>query len=186
MPDQIINNSNGGSQLMMESIKAKADQKRSRAEKFADWLTEGFGSMFFLVFNVILFIVWIVWNKAPFAGMVPFDPFPFSLLTSAVSLEAIILAIIVFMSQNRSSKIAELREELHLQINFMAEREITKVISMLLTISRKLNVDLLEDEELKRMLQETDPERLERMVNDQINHRNHSGIVTPEGASTEP
>ena len=40
-----------------------------------------------------------------------------------VSLEAIILTIIVLMSQNRQSYIASLRDELQLQVNLLAEKK---------------------------------------------------------------
>ena len=40
-----------------------------------------------------------------------------------VSLEAIILAIFVLISQNRAMKVDDLREEIHLQINIIAEKE---------------------------------------------------------------
>ena len=105
---------------IFRSIKAKADAKRTVMERTADWMTSSFGSMTFLSLNVSLFIVWIFVNTGQIGSITPFDPFPFSLLTTIVSLEAIILAIFVLISQNRNSKVDDLREETHLQINLIS------------------------------------------------------------------
>src|SRR3989344_6928852 len=80
---------------ILKSIKAKADAKRTNMEKMADWMTSKFGSNTFLLFNVALFTAWVLINTGRIKIFVPFDPFPFSLLTTIVSLEAIILAIFV-------------------------------------------------------------------------------------------
>src|SRR3990167_1077429 len=47
---------------ILRSIKAKADQKRTWAEKIADWMTSNFGSMTFLLVNALFFTVWLL-NK---------------------------------------------------------------------------------------------------------------------------
>src|SRR5688572_11004757 len=112
---------------VIKSFKAKADAKRTGAEKFADLLTQKFGSVLFLGLNAMWFAVWMVWNTGLIPGLQAFDPFPFGLLTMTVSLEAIFLAIIVLISQNREAKVNELREEVDLQINMIAEEEITKL-----------------------------------------------------------
>ena len=53
-------------------------------------------------------------------GIKPFDPYPFGFLTMVVSLEAIILAILVLISQNRASRVDDIREEIDLQVNIIA------------------------------------------------------------------
>ena len=98
---------------IFRSIKAKADAKRTTAEQIADWMTLSFGSMTFLLLNVLVFVLWILVNTNQIEAISPFDPFPFSLLTMIVSLEAIILAIFVLISQNRNAKVDDLREETH-------------------------------------------------------------------------
>ena len=114
----------------IKSVKGRADQRRRLSERIADALTIGFGSMAFLVVNVVWFVVWIVINVGLVPGIEPFDPFPFGFLTMVVSLEAIALAIIVLMSQNRAAKIADLREEVDLEIDRMAEAELTKLLQL--------------------------------------------------------
>src|SRR5204863_191041 len=87
---------------ILKSIKAKADAKRTAMERMADWMTSTFGSNTFLFLNVILFVGWILINTDKIGAIPSFDPFPFNLLTNIVSLEAIILAIFVLISQNRT------------------------------------------------------------------------------------
>jgi uncharacterized membrane protein len=145
---------------VIKSFKAKADAKRTMAEKFADTLTTKFGTVSFLFINAVWFTVWIIINK----GLTPlsiFDPFPFGLLTMIVSLEAIFLAIIVLISQNREARIAELREEIELQISTLAEGETTKLISLMVILLKKQGI-VINDSELSFMLKPTDTAKLER------------------------
>lgn len=137
---------------VIKSFKAKADAKRTLAEKFADFLTKRLGSIVFLGLNVMWFAVWILWNNNLLPGLTAFDPFPFGLLTMVVSLEAIFLAIIVLISQNRGTRVAEMREEVGLQINTLAEEEVTKLIQLVVIILEKQGVNLDDDPEIKRLL----------------------------------
>ncbi len=153
---------------ILRSIKAKADAKRTYTERIADWMTTSFGSITFLLLNVILFVVWILINTNQIEGVVSFDPFPFSLLTTIVSLEAIMLAIFVLISQNRSMKVDDLREEIHLQINLIAEKEITKVMKMMILLLEKNGIDLSKDPELKHLLKPISEEEIERKLEIEI------------------
>src|SRR5687768_109734 len=116
---------------VIKSFKAKADAKRTPAEKFADWLTTKFGSVTFLAVNALWFVTWILINTGKVPVIAPFDPYPFGFLTMVVSLEAIFLAIIVLISQNREARIGELREEIELQISTISESELTKLIGLM-------------------------------------------------------
>jgi uncharacterized membrane protein len=137
---------------VIKSFKAKADAKRKLSEKIADLLTAKLGSIFFLGLNAVWFLIWIPWNTGLIPGLEPFDPFPFGLLTMTVSLEAIFLAIIVLISQNREAKVNELREEVDLQINMVAEEEITKLIALMATLLEAQGVKVADDPQLKKLL----------------------------------
>ena len=113
-----------------QAIKAQHSSRLTRLERFADVLTRVASSTPFLVGHLIWFGGWVVWNMG-FFGLRPFDPFPFGLLTMIVSLEAIFLSIFVLLAQGRESAIAELREEVTLQVNLRTEAEVTKVLQLL-------------------------------------------------------
>jgi uncharacterized membrane protein len=142
--------------------------KRSPAEKAMDFLTRQFGSFGFLAFNLAIFTVWILINTNRIPGMEPFDPYPFNFLTLFVSLEAIVLAIIVLMSQNRESKVNDVRAEIDTRIDIEAEQEITKALEILVKMAKKQKIDLSKDESLKRMLKPVDRHYLERKFESEV------------------
>jgi len=153
----------------VKSIKAKADEKRSFIEIVVDRATAILGSHIFLFANVLIFICWIVINTGLIPGVKPFDKFPFSLLTTAVSLEAIILAILVLTSQNRAAKVAHLREEVQLQVNVLTEEEITRMLWMLVLLLRENDIPIPEDKRLQELLRDTDVGKIEKSMEKQIN-----------------
>lgn len=157
-----------GRRKVIKSFKAKANAKRSGAEKFADGLTAKFGSVAFLGLNALWFLLWISWNTGIIPGVRAFDPFPFGLLTMVVSLEAIFLAIIVLISQNREARIAELREEIELQISTISEGEVTKLINLMVLMLEKQGVKIEEDPELKKMLKPIDNAEIERQLEKEL------------------
>lgn len=152
----------------VKSFKAKIDARRSPLEKFADFMTESFGTVTFLLLNALWFAIWIPVNLGLIPGVAPFDPFPFGLLTMVVSLEAIFLAITVLISQNRAARIDDLREEIDLQINTIAEEEVTKIIKLQLLLLKKSGVDIADDPELQRMLKRTSSDEIERRLQEQL------------------
>ena len=152
---------------IIESFEAKELERRPLSIKIADWLTSGFGSITFLLFNLLFFTFWILANTGNVPDVPVFDPFPFILLTMLVSLEAIVLTVIVLVSQNRQAEITTLREELDMQVNLMAEREITKVLDLQKIIIKKLGVKI-KDPELEEMTKETDISYIEQQLAEQI------------------
>jgi uncharacterized membrane protein len=155
-------------QEIIQSLKARQDEKRTWSEKVADMMTDFFGSMGFLIVNIIWFAIWLIINLGLIPGIAAFDPFPFGLLTMIVSLEAIILAIFVLISQNRSSKIAELREEVDLQVDMLTEREITKLLQVVYAVAEKVGVDLEADKELQTMLEPAPMSKIEHALEKQV------------------
>jgi uncharacterized membrane protein len=156
-----------GINTAFRAIKAQHASNRSAMEVLADRMIGFASSTPFLVVHAILFIVWIYWNL-PFSGLPKFDPYPYSMLTTIVSLEAIFLAIFVLMTQSRESRIGELREELTLQVNLRMEEEITKTLHLVAGLYSRLGLQLADDPELKAMLEPLDPKKMESDLAEQI------------------
>lgn len=156
------------SKRIIHSLKSKADAKRKSAEVIADWMTSRLGTMYFLALNVLWFTAWILINIGMVPAIAPFDPFPFGLLTMIVSLEAIMLAIFVLISQNRASQVDDLREEIDLQVDIITEQELTKLIRMTSILMEKNGIDLSEDTELLGMLKPTNVDRIEKILEKQV------------------
>lgn len=163
----------------VRSLKATADSQRTFPEKFADWITSVSGSITFLVVNVLIFGGWIVVNVGLVPGIAPFDPYPFGFLTMCVSLEAIILAILVLISQNRESRIGDVREEIDLHINKIAEAEITQIIKMLAQVLEKEGIDTKKDRTLQRMLKPISSAEIQRKIEEQTS-KHHQAVPIPE------
>src|SRR3989338_1752575 len=153
---------------IVKSFKAKANAQRTPVEKLADWATNWFGSISFLTVNVVLFTAWVLINTGQIETILQFDPFPFILLTTIVSLEAIILAIFVLISQNRAARIDDLREEIGLQLDIIMEKEITKVMKLLARLLEAGGIDINEDPELKKMLRPTSPTEIQKKLEKEI------------------
>ena len=149
------------------AIKAQHSANRTRAEILADRMIGLASSTAFLVIHAILFVVWIVWN-IPGVPLPQFDPYPYGMLTTIVSLEAIFLSIFVLMTQSRESKIGELREELTLQVNLRVKEEVTKTLHLVAGLYSRLGLKLADDPELKSMLEPLDPKRIEEDLAEQI------------------
>lgn len=157
--------------MLIKSLKLKADERRKPVEKLADWLTDQFGSVWFLIVNAFIFLIWIVLNIDLIPGIDSFDPFPFGLLTMIVSLEAIVLSIIVLISQNREEKVNDLRGEANLQLDIHMEKEITRLLQIQKIIAEKVGAKIPEDAELNKMLKPTDMGKIEEILERQIGHK---------------
>jgi uncharacterized membrane protein len=151
----------------MRAVKAAHAADRSRVDRIADGMTAIASSSLFLLLHVAWFTAWILINTGAF-GIKPFDPFPFGLLTMIVSLEAIFLSIFVLMTQNRESYIAEVREELALQVSLRMEAEVTKNLQLVAGLYTRLGHKMGDDPELREMLEPLEPEAMEKALVDQI------------------
>lgn len=157
----------GSSRQFFRSFEAKALRSRPFLTRVADRLTILCGSPTFLVLNAIIFLVWIVLNLNLIPGIPAFDPYPFGLLTMFVSLEAIFLSIFVLISQNRSAHTSTIRDEVNLQVNLIAEQEVTKILHLLSEIRQEMGIRR-QDEELSGMLERINETRIEQQIETQI------------------
>lgn len=156
------------SRRIIKSLKSKAAAKRTFPEKFADFMTNIFGSLTFQTLNVLWFAIWIIINLNLIPGITPFDPFPFGLLTMIVSLEAIVLSNFVLIAQKRASRVDDLREEIDLQIDIITEQELTKLMQMVSLLMEKNGLDTSKDKEIIKMLRPTSMSKIEEALERQV------------------
>jgi uncharacterized membrane protein len=141
---------------------------RSRAERVSDVIMRWLGSSTFLAVHVVWFGLWLLTGLGFLPGVPEFDPFPFSFLTMVVSLEAIFLAIFVLISQNRMSRLADHRAHLDLQVNLLAEQEITTTLKMVQEIRARLGIGPARDATVERLLQPTDVQELSSELSERL------------------
>jgi uncharacterized membrane protein len=135
------------------------NQNRTPADRIADAVGSFSGSLTFVTLHVVIYGGWIAINLGLVPAIPIFDRPPFMLLGMVVSLEAIFLSTFVLMKQNRMSRRADQRAHLDLQINLLAEREMTLVLQMLQRISTQLGVQL-SGREIEELSEETSVEAL--------------------------
>jgi uncharacterized membrane protein len=134
-------------------LERQAFHQRSALERMTDAVTQAAGSGAFIIGHVAWFIIWIAVNRPPQA----FDPYPYSLLNVLVSLEAIVLTAFVLMTQNRMTHQADKRAHLDLQVNLLAEQELTAILQMLYALCQKAGTCArINDHRVEQLLKETD------------------------------
>ncbi len=104
----------------------EAATEASMVLRIADWVANFSGSITFLILHIVIFTIWIMLNLGVFA-FGDFDPFPFGLLTMAVSLEAIILSTLLLFSSNRQTARDRVRSDIEYEVNLKAELQISQL-----------------------------------------------------------
>lgn len=154
---------------LIATVERAALHQRTRADRFSDALTSITGSVPFATAHVLCFAGWIVFNAGLLDGIEPFDPFPFGLLTLIVSLEAIFLSVFVLMSQNRIVRHSDRRAHLDLQVDLLAEQELTTILHMLRALCAKLGVSVdIPEDRLRALSKDTDVPQLWTSLNDKL------------------
>jgi len=130
--------------------------RRSQAERIGDLTAAIVGNLGFVAAHIVLFLFWILVNTLHVSGIPHFDPVPFSLLGTAVAMEAILLASLILMRQSRLARRADEREHLILQILLLTEKEVTAVIGMNQQIASKVGLtDIENSKEIDQLGQKT-------------------------------
>jgi uncharacterized membrane protein len=141
-------------------------QRRSTGERVADAITNATGTFAFIALQIAWFTGWLWLN---ISGWYVFDKYPYNLLTLTVSLEAIILASFVLMTQNRMTRQADRRAHLDLQINLLAEQELTAILHMLHALCEQTGVSVTShDVGVERLLEQTNVKRVAVAVEKQL------------------
>lgn len=138
-------------------IERQLNKNRTFHDRVADWITSFSGTTSFFLLHVLWFTFWLLANTGKM-GIAPFDPFPYGLLTTIVSLEAIFLSTFILISQNRMSQINDQRADLDLQVNLLAEHELTRALKLVDAIADHLKLPAGKNKELKGLEIDATPE----------------------------
>jgi uncharacterized membrane protein len=146
-------------------LEEQALKERSVADRISDAIANFVGSITFVAMHVAWFGIWVGLN----AGLWKFDPYPFALLCMLVSLEGVLLSTFVLIKQNRMSQRADHRSHLDLQINLLAEKEVTKILQLQQLICRRLGIEEAEaDKEVSELSHVTAVENLAQELHSKI------------------
>ena len=109
----------------------------SRAEKLVDVASALVSRPAFLVVIVIMVALWMTANTALAAlGLPVFDAPPFLWLVDCVTLLALIVAVLIVISQQRAGKLAERREQMTLELTLLTEQKTAKIIARIEELRR--------------------------------------------------
>ena len=160
------------SQSHIDSIvrqEEEALERRSSSERLADGIGVFAGSLLFVVLHLVLVVAWLLVNSDKISSVRPFDPYPFSLLGVIVAVEAVILSSFILMRQNRMMRRGERRDHLNLQVDLLAEREITKLLQMVRAICGQMGLEnIMADKEIRDLSQSTSIESLTQTLEERL------------------
>lgn len=161
MPDSLAGNLSQKN-MVDANVRSVADverafeERRTRVQRISDAIANFSGTIFFVFLHVVIFAAWFVVNTHGFPGIPKFDPYPFILLNMVVSVEAVLLSTFVLMKQNGMQNKSDHRNHLNLQIDLLAEKEVTKMLQLLRLVCVKLQIEeAMHDPELEDMLSTT-------------------------------
>jgi uncharacterized membrane protein len=135
---------------VLRAERARMMSQSPLSDRIADVITRFTGSMAFVIIHIAIVAGWVLVNVGAFS-IAAFDP-TFVILATAASVEAIFLSTFVLISQNRASELADRRANLDVQINLLAEHEVTKLFELVSRIADKIGVPVDQGEaaELKK------------------------------------
>jgi uncharacterized membrane protein len=137
----------------IEALKRHHDEEARSAtfhDRMARAITSFAGSFPFVYIHLGIVSVWVAASLGWIPGVRSWDP-SFVGLAMVTSVEAIFLSTFVLITQNRMAEESDRRAALDLQVNLLAEHEVTRLIRQTSAIAEKLGIEVHEDiEELKR------------------------------------
>src|SRR5438034_10168810 len=105
------------------------------ADRASDIIAEFGGSWKFILFEIGLFLLWVLLNTWLLADKV-FDPYPYVFLNLVLGIICGLQAPIIMMSQNRQSHKDRLRADLDYQVNLKNELALQEILDRLKTLER--------------------------------------------------
>jgi uncharacterized membrane protein len=146
-------------------LESSFNESRTRVDRVVSKVADWTGSLSFILFHLAWFATWMAINATSLTRIRKFDPYPCVLLSVLVSCEAVLLSTIVLIKQNWMSRRDERRDQLHLQINLLAEQEITKVLYLQRLICQRLGIREADvDPEVEDLSQHTAVEQLAQQL----------------------
>ena len=158
-------NGNRPPSLVAENIDAivQAEEdallRRPRREAMLEAVGSFVGTPWFVIAHAIAIAIWVLVNIGLIPLVRPFDRYPYNLLSTVASVEAVLLVAFVLAKQNRMGRMAEQRAHLDLQVNLLTEREASKALQLLQKLCEKHGIQSgIRDPEIQELSQRTEVE----------------------------
>ncbi len=135
------------------------EKRRTIEDRIADVITTFTGSMRFVYLHMVVFGLWIAINLGWIPVLPRFDP-TFVILAMTASVEAIFLSTFVLITQNRMAVLADRRADLDLQVSLLAEHEITRLVTLVSLMAKRMGIEEALDPELSELSKDVRPEKV--------------------------
>ncbi len=143
--------------------------RRTHLERAGDAIGAFAGGLRFVSLHLIVFAGWMLVNTAHIGGVAHFDPYPFSLLGTAVSIEALMLASFILMRQSRVAKRSDERDHLILQVLLLSERETTASLRIQRQLAARLGLEhVANDKDMEALSQHTSIDEVARTIKESL------------------
>lgn len=141
------------------AMRLSAERKVNYHQRLIERATSGLGRPLAVYVILLIVVMWILINMFhSLLGVPLFDSPPFAWLQDTVSIAALLMTVIVLVTQNRQEKFSEQRRHLDLQVTLLTERKVSKIIELLEDLRRDLpSVKNRVDAEADAMQEPVDP-----------------------------
>jgi len=165
--------------------------KRTPVERFLDNWTARLARPAVLAAVVCGVALWIAINLlAPLAGYAIMDAPPFPWLFEALTFLGLIMGILILSTQRRADQLAELREQMTLELASVTERKVAKVIELIEELRRDSpTLKNRTDHEAKQMSVRTSPGEVLIAIKDsheEMSARSNDIDPAPEPSAGHP
>ena len=117
--------------------KRREEQRRSFAERSADWVNRALGSWKFLIAQTTVIIIWVALNTV--ALLQHWDPYPFLLMNICLSLQAAYAAPLIQLSQNRAQDRDAILQEFLREETEKEYEQNERILKLLVELRRELH-----------------------------------------------
>lgn len=158
---------------LVARLERDSERRKSAFDRVIDAVRAWAGSPMFILIHVAAIATWISLNVSGDG----FDPYPFGFLNMTLAMEAIFLSGFVLMAQDRMTRDADRRDHLNLQVNLLAEQELTAILNIVVATANRAGIDVKKDlPEIEQLCARTDVHKLAMSLERQLG--------TPEAGSS--
>jgi uncharacterized membrane protein len=121
----------------MAAMHAAHHEKASPMERSIDNVTAGVAAPKFVGYVSVFIILWLFANYALYRAHTGFSDAPaFTVLNIAIECSALLIAILILASQRRADKLANLREQMTLEMSLLTTQKVSKLIDLVEELRR--------------------------------------------------
>lgn len=124
----------------IQAMAAMHDAHHAQAtqlERLIDQLTATVAKPRFLIYIAVSIVLWMVANAlSQVAGLRVADAWPFTFLSLLVSCTALFISVLILASQRRADRLANLREQMTLEMVLLTTQKTSKLIDLMEELRR--------------------------------------------------